>query len=162
MFWIFHPRTCKLQNNKNDWKLLLSTKKKKLSFFTAPRFPTCKGSRHVKYNPYNTLESKQVPKSTVKITLPVEMWRGRENKSKLKDRRFKKIKKEIHGKLHIRCFLYKWSSVIKEAWRGPVQLEVSPDHWSPEGGGQKTGQNRSRRSPKTKNKTRESGKQQHF
>lgn len=35
-----------------------------------PRFPTCKVSRHVKYNPYNTIESKQVPKSTVKFTLP--------------------------------------------------------------------------------------------
>lgn len=45
------------------------------SSFTAPRFSTCKVSKHVKYNPYNTLESKQVPKSTVKITLPVEMWK---------------------------------------------------------------------------------------
>lgn len=37
---------------------------------------TCKASTHVKYNPYNTLESKQVPKSTVKFTLPwLEMWR---------------------------------------------------------------------------------------
>lgn len=41
-----------------------------------PRFSTCKVSQHVKYNPYNTLESKQVPKSTVKITLPMmEMWK---------------------------------------------------------------------------------------
>lgn len=40
------------------------------SSFTAPRFSTCKVSQHVKYKPYNTLESKRVPKSTVKITLP--------------------------------------------------------------------------------------------
>lgn len=56
------------------------------SFFTALRFSTCKAGKHVKYNPYNTLESKQVPKSTVKITLPsMEMWRGRKKKNKTKN-----------------------------------------------------------------------------
>lgn len=50
--------------------------------FTVSRFSTCKASTHVKYKPYNTLESKQVPKSTVKITLPLlEMWQGK-NKGK--------------------------------------------------------------------------------
>lgn len=46
-----------------------------------PRFSTCKASKHVKYESYNTLESKQVPKSTVKITLPLlEMWRRKKKK----------------------------------------------------------------------------------
>lgn len=53
------------------------------SSFTAPRVSTCKASKHVKYKPYNTLESKQVPKSTVKITLPLmEMWKERKKKKK--------------------------------------------------------------------------------
>lgn len=59
------------------------------SSFTAPRFSTCKAIKHVKYNPYNTIESKQVPKSTVKITLPVEMWKGTRKQNKSKNTREK-------------------------------------------------------------------------
>merc|ERR1712002_447986 len=65
------------------------------SSFTGPRFSTCKASKHVKYNPYNTLESKQVPKSTVKITLPSkEMWKGKKKKKTPKGKEKPKNEKE--------------------------------------------------------------------
>lgn len=80
------------------------------SFYLSKKAPlqrqvsTCKASKHVKYKPYNTLESKQVPKSTVKITLPLmEMWRERKKKhqrEKVKpknDRIKKKWKSYISG-----------------------------------------------------------------
>lgn len=75
-----------------------------------PRFPTCKASKHVKYNPYNTLESKQVPKSTVKITLPDGNVEGKKKKHNTKGKvkpktdRILKKRKNKHGKVTFELF----------------------------------------------------------
>lgn len=105
-----------------------------------PGFPTCKVREHVKYKPYNTLESKQVPKSTVKITLPsMEMWRkGRVGQKTKKTNTKGKVKPKNDGikkrkqKLHIRGVLYKWSTA-KEVESCPVRLSVSSVSLDPEG-----------------------------
>ena len=138
-FLIFHPRTWKHQNKKKLLKTVFICQK---SSFTAPRFSTCKVSQHVKYKPYNTLESKRVPKSTVKITLPsLEMWRGWKKKKKTpkgkvkpKNDRIKKKKKK--GKVTFQLFSVQMVFCHKRGRVMPsvsVQPSVSLDHWSPEG-----------------------------
>lgn len=51
----FTPKLEISEQIKRYWKQFLFVQK---SSFTAPRVSTCKASKHVKYKPYNTLESK--------------------------------------------------------------------------------------------------------
>jgi len=101
---------------------------------------SCKASRHVKYNPYNTLDSKKVPKSTVKIYTSIsgnvgggrggqgrgntkgEGEKKQNSKKEIKpknDRIKRNRKKKSHGKkftLYSDGFCTKWSSVKWGFW----------------------------------------------
>jgi len=88
LYIISQPHSCcSLQICVQGYLERLGPNYSKLFYFKSSvgfRF-SCKSSRHVKYNHYNTLDSKKVPKSTVKITLPfLEMWTKNKEKNKRK------------------------------------------------------------------------------